>query len=355
MVCVYTSNNMAASEPENAIHLQTVNNEIISNKQNDLDNTEEIKFQKKKQRKVSDKLGKNNSHNHEKIYKEIEKRIGKTKKCRFGHKGGSITGIKHEGEEDVPITEWELKGVSVNGNGEVKITSGDGLQGFCRNCSIRRRKKRIEMSREKNEQGDGYDTYEKEYGRNTKKCSACQETKNVRENFKLSPGMECGIHNLCNNCSKMYGDSMGDRVIKYRPDGNFKYQKTAENQHDDHIMPLKYGGTNEEVNHQLLPSNVNLSKSSTIPYNTIHEIPLEQMCERWRPILEKAKNEDISIKLFESRIAHSILEENKKIFCMTDSEIERVYKSYNRQNNKRINTKRAVEKFKIYCKEILKL
>ena len=307
----------------------------------------------KTQRKVSHQLGQNNTSNHEKIYKHIESKIGLTKKCNFGRIRGSKTGVKHEGPQDVPIRDFPLRGCSVTENGKINIKSGDGLQGFCRECDNRKRKKRLEMSREKNK--GGYDNYEKEYGKITKKCSVCKEDKNVRECFNLSPGMECGIHNICLKCSKKYGESMGSRIIKYRPDGVFKYKKTEENQHDDHIMPLKYGGTNKEVNHQLLPVKENLSKSATIPYDAVHEIPLEQMCERWKPILQKAQNENISMTDFKSRISSAILEEQKKIYSMTDEEIENIFIQYNINNNRRVDTKRAVEKFKTYCKEILKL
>ncbi len=306
----------------------------------------------KNQRTVSKNLGKNNTADHEKIYDHIEKNSGATKKCTFGHKCGSKTGVKHEGPEDVPIRDYHLKGCSIK-NGKVSIKSGDGLQGFCKHCERLRRSKRLEMSRENNKDG-GYDKYEKDYGKNTKKCSSCEQEKNVRDCFKLSPGMECGIHNSCNDCSRAYGDSMGDRLIKYRPDGNFKYKKTEKNQHDDHIMPLAYGGTNEEVNHQLLSSKENLNKSSTIPYKNVNEIPLENMCERWRPLLEKAKSENISMTDFKSRIFTAIAEEQKYIYSKTDAEIELIYKEYNKKNNRRVDPKRCVEKFKKYCKEILK-
>lgn len=307
------------------------------------------------QRVVSDNLGKNNTSNREKIYAHIESIIGKTKKCTFGHKRGSNTGVTHEGEEEVPIREFDLKGSSINGMNQVIISHRDGLQGFCNNCSKRRRNKRLEMSRKKNESGYGYDTYEKEYGKSTKKCSVCKDDKSVRTHFRLSLGMECGIHNSCNECSKKYGESMGDRFIKYRPDGNFKYTKTEKNQHDDHIMPLAYGGTNEEINHQLISSTVNLSKSSSIPFDNVMHINPLLLCSRWRPILYTAQREKNSMTVFKSRISSAIIEEQKKINSMTDEEIELIFKQYNENNNRRVNVKRCVEKFKTYCREILKL
>jgi hypothetical protein len=307
----------------------------------------------KKQRNVSENLGKNHTANHEKYYYHIESKIGPTKKCTFGHILGSKTGVKHEGEQLVLIRNFETKGCSVDHMGRVIIKCGDGLQGFCRNCSKRKRRKRLEMSREKNK--GGYDTYEKEYGKSTKKCTFCNHDKCVRDHFKLSPGMECGIHNHCNECSKKYGESMGERLFKYRPDGNFKYAKTEKNQHDDHIMPLAYGGTNEEINHQILSSRENLSKSSSIPFENIMHINPLLLCSRWRPILYTAQREKISITVFKSRMSYAIREEQKKIYSMTDGEIETIFKQYNKNNNRRVGVKRGAEKFKTYCKEILKL
>lgn len=307
----------------------------------------------KTQRNVSDKLGKNITSEHEKIYSHIESIIGETKKCMFGHIKGSKTGVKHEGEQNVPIRDFELNGCIISETNQVIIKKGDGLQGFCRECSKKRRKIRLEMSREKNK--NGYDNYEKEYGKITKKCSVCKLEKNVRECFKLSPGMECGIHNVCNKCSKKYGESMGDRLIKYRPDGNFKYKKNKDNLHDDHIFPLAYGGTNEVINHQLISSKENLKKSSSIPFDDVMNINPLLLCSRWRHILYKAQQDKVSITIFKSRITEAILEEQKFIYSMEDGDIEKIFKDYNNKNNRRVDVKRCVKKFKTYCSDILKL
>jgi hypothetical protein len=100
----------------------------------------------RKQRIVNQHLGKNIIKDHHKIYNEIEKRIGKTKKCTFGHKRGSQTGVKHEGCLDVPIRDFELNGVYIHED-KVIIKKGDGLQGFCKTCSKQRRKARIYKER----------------------------------------------------------------------------------------------------------------------------------------------------------------------------------------------------------------
>ena len=101
----------------------------------------------KKQREVSENLGRNTTSNHEQIYNFIEAKIGKVKECNFGHKRGSKTGFKHDGENKIPIRDFELKGCSINQKNQVTIIKGDGLQGFCKKCSSRRRKKRLEISR----------------------------------------------------------------------------------------------------------------------------------------------------------------------------------------------------------------
>jgi hypothetical protein len=298
----------------------------------------------KKQRVVSKRLGKNMVNKHEFIYSEIEKRIGSTKICNFGHVLGSKTGVKHEGKKELPIRNFELKGCF-------------GLQNFCKTCSKRRRRKRLEMSRQKNslKGKSGYDIYEKEYGKNTKKCSVCKKEKCIRKHFKLSPSMECGIHNVCIICTKQYGESMGDRLIKYRPDGKHKYNKIKKGKHDDHIMPLAYGGTNDPINHQLIDSKENLSKSSTIPFDNVMNINPLLLCERWRPILYEAQREKLSIFILKSKLSFAILEEQKHLYQSSDIQLNKVFSDYNKKNNRRMNLKRCVEKFKKYCRTILKI
>ena len=146
--------------------------------------TEDLdKLDIKKQRVVNKNLGKNITKDHNKIYDEIEKISGKTKKCTFGHKRGSKTGVKHEGCVDVPIREFELKGACISGD-EIIIKDGDGLQGFCRKCSQQRRKARID--KERSEKKDKtpeeiYELYIKKYDTDLKKCSRCENYKNLCE------------------------------------------------------------------------------------------------------------------------------------------------------------------------------
>lgn len=300
------------------------------------------------QRKIKGLLGVVNTRHHELLYTEIERKNGSHKRCNFGHTRGSKTGVKHEGNKILPIRDFELKSATITSSGKYDI-KGDGLQNFCRTCSSRRRRVRIEQSRDINK--GGYDVYIKRYGKHTRKCSICKEEKNIHF-FKLSPSMESGIHNVCNVCSKKYGESVGDRIIKYRPDGRFVYKKTADDQHDDHIFPLSYGGTNKKINHQLISSTENLAKSNTIPFNNINDINPDLLSQRWLPILTKAKIEDISVMLLKSRLTKAIRDEQEYLMSKTDDQLESVFTEYNIVNNYRRNTKRSVIKFRNFMRTI---
>jgi len=292
---------------------------------------------KSRQRTVySKKLGRNRTKNHEEEYRLAEEKIGPTKVCKFGLVRGTATGTKHINtktgkyeEEELDIRDFELK------------TKGY-IQGYCRKCSQRRRPIRGKQCREKNK--EGYEGYKKEYGP-TKVCSMCKKVLEP-EKFRIVPQEECGLHNKCNVCCKIYGESVGDRWIRYLPDGNFKYIKTGENQHDDHIMPLAVGGSNEINNHQLLSRSANLEKSATIPYENVNDIPENQICERWCPILRDSKEKGHSIKEFECKVREAIYMEQTERYNMSDEEHIELLKAYNEKNNTRKSEERAHEKFK---------
>ena len=299
-------------------------------------------YSKKKTREVNELLGKNIKKDHEKIYEEIKKKIGPTKICNFGHTRGSKTGIKHEGGKVLPIECFELKGCKYDEATNSISINGDGLQGFCRNCSKRRRRKRLEQSKKENT--GGHQQYINKYG-DTKKCSMCKNELNCM-NFNLSPSMECGLHNVCKECSKTYGESLGDRWIRYLPDGNFKYKKTGKGQHDDHIFPLALGGSNEEINHQLLPSKENLEKSCSLLFKNVHEIDEKLLSERWRHILIKCKEEEQSLVVLESRLKKAIDTEIKQRGKLSDIELKKQFEDYNKKWNCRKDVNRAVNKFR---------
>ena len=323
-----------------------------------------------KQRTVSAALGKNITKDHTIIYDEIEKRIGPTKKCNFGYTKGSNTGVKHEGCVDVPIRDFELRGATINEEDKtVKISKGNGLQGFCRVCSKRRRKARTSAAKktnvglenttsfsqnpaEKKEKKEKtrdeiYQLYVTKYGKNTKICSRCKNDKSLSD-FNLSIGMECGFHNACKVCTYEYGSSVGDRWIIYMPDGNYKYDKKDKEQHDDHIFPLSLGGSNEQINHQLLSSTENLEKSNDIMhFGSIKNINPEMLCSRYRSSLIEATDMN-NLKIILSECVYKDILERSKL---TDGELLEVYKKYCEKYNLRRDTQRAVKKFREYCKE----
>jgi hypothetical protein len=307
-----------------------------------------ITLTSKKQRAVNENLGKNKTKDHNKIYDEIEKRFGETKKCTFGHIRGSKTGVKHEGCVDVPIRDFELRDAHLIGD-EIIIKTGDGLQGFCKKCSKRRRRARIDKERlEKKDKTpeEIYELYIEKYGTDLKKCSRCENYKNLCE-FNLSIGMECGLHNMCKSCSYEYGSSVGDRWIIYMPDGNYKYNKCAENEHDDHIFPLSLGGSNEEINHQLMSSDENLKKSNDIThFISVNNINPELLSSRYRNLLIESNDlNDLKIRLNQS-VYNDIVFRSE----LDDSELYNLYKTYCKKNNLRRDINRAVRKFREYCK-----
>ncbi len=302
-----------------------------------------------KQRNVNKELGKNITKDHTKIYDEIEKNIGKTKICTFGHSRGSKTGVKHEGSNVVPIRDFELKGATINDQDTIDIKNGDGLQGFCKVCSKRRRTARLNKEKEekKNKTPEEiYALYFKKYNINTKRCSRCEKDKSLCD-FNLSIGMECGLHNMCKLCSYEYGSSVGDRWIIYMPDGNYKYNKQEKQEHDDHIFPLSLGGSNEEINHQLLSSIENLKKSNDITqFGSIQSINPELLSARYRVSLTEAKNlNDLKI-ILNQYIYKDLVERNR----LSDETLLDTYKKYCEKYNLRRDIKRAVKKFREYCK-----
>lgn len=315
------------------------------------DTTTENNTTVSKQRIVSTVLGKNITKDHAIIYDEIEKRIGPTKKCKFGHTIGSKTGVKHEGGVDVPIRDFDLRGATINEEDKtVKISKGNGLQGFCRVCSDRRREARISIENEAKKDKTREEIcqlYVTKYGKNTKNCSRCKNDKTLSD-FNLSISMECGFHNACKICTYEYGSSVGDRWIIYMPDGNYKYNKKDKEQHDDHIFPLSLGGSNEQINHQLLSSTENLEKSNDIMhFGSIENINPEMLCSRYRSSLTEATDMN-NLKIILSKCVHrDILERSK----LTDSELLEVYKKYCEKYNLRCDAQRAVKKFREYCKE----
>ena len=299
------------------------------------------------QRMVSKELGRNITKDHTLIYDEIEKRLGATKKCRFGIRGGK-TDVKHKGDENVPIRDFEIKGVKVDEAGNIVIT-GCGLQGFCRNCSKMYRRARIDREKEEKQNKtpeEIYAMYEEKYKKNTKKCSRCEMDKTLNE-FNISISMECGLHNTCRLCSYEYGSSVGDRWILYMPDhGDYKYNKKQPHTHDDHIFPLSLGGSNGPLNHQLLDARENIQKSNDIAcFETLDKIHPEMLSVRFR----KALAESTDIPDLKRRLSRYVYEDMMERSRLSDKDLTELYRRYGETNNLKRDVGRAVKKFREYC------
>ena len=140
--------------------------------------------------------------------------------------------------------------------------------------------------------------------------------------------------------------TQGDRWIIYRPDGNFKYKKTKKGQHDDHIFPLALGGSNSEINHQLIDGKINLQKSSKLEFDDIMCINPQLLSERFRHILYECQCEKVTIHDLEVKLRTAIYNEHMDLKCKTDNELLELFNEYNKQNNSRKNSSRAVKKFR---------
>jgi len=314
---------------------------------------------KKKQRKHNKNLGKNQTKDHEDLYNYIENELGIThKNCSMGaSKKGNKFKIVHEGYRKCPIREFRLNEISKNENNKIICKKKTPLQGNCIQCDDLWRRARLDACGAKNKgktPKEMYEKYEKEYGKTTKECSSCK--KEIKcTNFSLSRNMECGLHNTCKDCSKKYTIAVGDRCAIYMPDGRYVMIKEQTETHDDHIFPLAYGGSDEKINHQEINSKANLSKSSTILFESLDEINPKMISKRFRYILDDAIDDDLTILEFKSRMATAIRADIEERFYMTDDELLKKYKKYIKKINCRKKASRLVKKFKEYCTKILGL
>jgi hypothetical protein len=288
-------------------------------------------------------LGKNNTKYHDIIYKYIITDLMITeKKC------GTCNTIKSPNEFRLYKIEYL--------DGNIKCDSKIPLQTQCISCDNNWRKIRTMKCHDKYDsltKADIYQLFKDNKtltgGGETKKCSRCKENKKP-EDFSISKGMECGLHNMCQLCGFEYGESLGDRWIVYRPNGTFKYKKTKKGQHDDHIFPLALGGSNAEINHQLIDGKINLVKSSKLEFDNIMCINPELLSERFRYILHKCQREKETIHDLEIQLRKAISDEHLLLKSKTDEELLKIYDDYNKKNNTRKDCSRAVKKFRQFIK-----
>lgn len=149
------------------------------------------------------------------------------------------------------------------------------------------------------------------------------------------------------NGSYEYGSSTGDRIILYLPDGgDFKYNKKCFGMHDDHIFPLSLGGSNNEINHQLLSSSENLSKSNSIEFIDIKDINPNMLSSKCRDVLQSS-NTIQELKISLTRLVYEDISQRNKL---EDNELLAVYVDYFKFYNLNKNPFRAVKKFREFCK-----
>jgi len=315
-----------------------------------------------KQRKTKN-LGLNRSEDREKIYLYIENKLGiKEKLCARGNSKKEIRyKFNHEGPNPLPIRNFNLLKVFIDSNGEVIISSKDGLQSNCIPCERKFRTGRLLRYKKKYSQmisKEIYEEYKKDY-RNLKVCSMCKQDKTPEE-FPISRGMETGLHNTCKLCSKSYSESVGTRWIIYSPDGHnvlkitnkdkCKICDSKERLHKDHIWPLSKGGTDNKENIQILCGPHNLSKSAKIMgISFINEVKNEMICERYHKILSNAKENNLEINLLELKLSRAVKELIDWKKDLTNEKLKDFFEKEKSKNNRKHSIDHAIKKFRKYC------
>jgi len=272
--------------------------------------------------------------------------------------------FEHVGRNPLPIRNFNLLGVYIDSSGEIILKSKDGLQANCMDCERKFRLTRILKNKKKYEKmtdKEIYENYKKEYQRASKKCSMCKIEKDPSE-FPISRGMETGLHNTCKVCSKSYSESVGGRWIIYSVDGHEVMKITnkdccnicgsKENLHKDHIFPVSKGGTDNRENLQVLCRKHNLSKSDTIIsplIKNVKDIRDKMICERYSPILKRAKNEKWSLVRFESEITRAVRDFIVWKNNLSDEELTIFFEKEKAKNNRKHSIPHAVKKFRKYC------
>lgn len=343
-----------------------------------------------KQRKTTN-LGINHSKDKEKYYLLLENSGIKTKYCSRANPKNNTSQyeIIHEGAAELPIREFNLLPSSAKKVLEAgkTLTAGNSLQAYCITCERKYRRGRLDKwSNYYSEFSDEEiyihyavltihnlspnnpeakqitkkyieDEVYIDYGSIVSYCSI--EKKEIADprNFSISRKMDKGLHNVCNDCSRSYTESVGDRWIIFSPDGRNTLNKknksckvcgVTKNIHKDHIWPIAKGGSDWPENIQFLCDDHNLSKSDKITLDHISDVKPRMISERYREILNKAVQNKQSIKEFESNISKSVIEFLIFKRDMEDVDLKEFFKLEKKSNNRNHNIDRAVRKYKAF-------
>lgn len=306
----------------------------------------------KKQRDTVN-LGKNQAVRQEEVYLDLESKGIFLKKCSRSSKvPHKKYGFVHEGPNPLAIREFNLQ-----------TSSKDGLQPNCKSCERKFRRGRIirnSLVYANMTELEIYENYKHKYGVNIKKCGKCLREKDPKE-FPLSRTMESGLHNQCRECTSTYIESLGERWVRFNPDGHTVHKRKANdkcvncgntsNLHNDHKWPVAKGGTDHKENFQILCQKCNNEKKTDVSeFSSISQIGYKMICERYHNQLTMAKEQNLPIRDFEILMSSEVRKFIQRKCMMTTNELRDFYTSEKQRNNRKFNVVRAVLKFKSYCR-----
>jgi hypothetical protein len=301
--------------------------------------------------RVHENLGFNQTKDHDLLYDYIENTLNIThKRCCMGCRGNKYN-VMHTGDRILPIRQFRLFKIHVDKDGNIDCKNKCPLQGNCIDCDNKWRQCRLNDSRDKRaglSKADIYQMYVKDYG-NVKTCSMCKEQLSPY-NFSLSIGMECGLHNTCKECVKLYSSAVSDRNIIYLTDGSYKlFKGTDPNASDDHIFPVSLGGSNYQQNHRVLDRTENIKKSNKLMFSNLEEITDAMLNDRFVHLLHDAKEKKLSLDEFKIIMAKAVHDDIVQRYSMEESDIRSMYQQWNKKNNTRQNVDRCIKKLNQYA------